>query len=208
LIEFAAVVIGGYLIGSIPFALLLGKLRGVDVRKHGSGNVGTTNVLRTVGARAGAVVLVCDVLKGSAAVFIARYTIGSPGAEMAAGIAAVVGHDWPLFLKFRGGKGVATGVGGVFAMVPVAAAAALGVFVVVVAWSRYASLGSLVGAFSGVVFVGILFAAGHGGPVEHLIYTAVAVALIFFRHRGNISKLLSGTENRLGQKRGEEGSSP
>jgi len=198
--EFAAVVIGGYLIGSIPFSLLLGRLRGVDIREHGSGNVGTTNVLRTVGAGAGAVALVCDVLKGAAAVFIARYTVGSAEAEMAAGLAAVVGHDWPVFLKFRGGKGVATGVGGVFAMVPVAAAAAIGVFAVVAAWSRYASLGSLIGSFSGVVFVGILFAVGHGGPVEYLIYTAVAVALIFLRHRGNISKLLAGTENKFGRK--------
>jgi len=204
--EFAAVVIGSYLIGSIPFALLLGKLRGVDIREHGSGNVGTTNVLRTAGAAAGAVALVCDVLKGAAAVFIARYTIGTPVAEMAAGLAAVVGHDWPVFLKFRGGKGVATGVGGVFAMVPVAAAAAIGVFAIVVAWTRYASLGSLVGSFSGVVFVGILFAAGHGGPVEYLIYTTIAVALIFVRHRVNISRLLAGTENRLGRKEPQGGS--
>lgn len=200
MIEFAAVVIGSYLIGSIPFALLLGRLRGVDVRRIGSGNVGATNVLRAAGAGAGIAVLVCDVLKGVAAVFIARYTIGTPAGEMAAGIAAVVGHDWSVFIKFRGGKGVATAAGALFVMVPIGGAVGLGVFALVAALSRYASLGSLVGSAVGLVLVGILFAVGQVEHVEYVIYIAVAVALIFFRHRENIAKLLSGTEARFGQK--------
>ena len=193
-------VIGSYLIGSIPFALLLGRLRGVDVRRTGSGNVGATNVLRAAGAGAGIAVLVCDVLKGVAAVFIARYTIGTPAGEMAAGIAAVVGHDWSVFIKFRGGKGVATAAGALFVMVPVGGAVGLGVFALVAALSRYASLGSLVGSAVGLVLVGILFAVGQVEHMEYVIYIAVAVALIFFRHRENIAKLLSGTEDRFGQK--------
>ena len=186
-------VIGSYLIGSIPFALLLGRLRGVDVRRTGSGNVGATNVLRAAGAGAGIAVLVCDVLKGVAAVFIARYTIGTPAGEMAAGIAAVVGHDWSVFIKFRGGKGVATAAGALFVMVPVGGAVGLGVFALVAALSRYASA-------VGLVLVGILFAVGQVEHMEYVIYIAVAVALIFFRHRENIAKLLSGTEDRFGQK--------
>jgi glycerol-3-phosphate acyltransferase PlsY len=200
LIEFAAVVIGSYLIGSIPFALLLGKLRGVDIRQQGSGNVGTTNVLRSAGAGAGATALVCDILKGVAAVFIARYTIGTPAGEMAAGLAAVAGHDWSVFIRFRGGKGVATAAGALFVMVPVAAAVTFGVFALVTALSRYASLGSLVGSASGVVLVGVFLATDLVEEAEYLIYTAAVVALIFVRHRENISKLLSGTEGRLGQK--------
>ncbi len=200
MIEFAAVVIGSYLIGSIPYALLLGRLRGVDVRRIGSGNVGATNVLRAAGAGAGIAVLVCDVLKGVAAVFIARYAIGTPAGEMAAGIAAVVGHDWSVFIKFRGGKGVATAAGALFVMVPIGGAVGLGVFALVSALSRYASLGSLVGSAVGLVLVGILFAVGQVEHVEYVIYIAVAVALIFFRHRENIAKLLSGTEARFGQK--------
>jgi glycerol-3-phosphate acyltransferase PlsY len=208
LIEFAAVVIGSYLIGSIPFALLLGKLRGVDIRQQGSGNVGTTNVLRSAGAGAGAAALVCDLLKGVAAVFIARYTIGTPAGEMAAGLATVVGHDWSVFIRFRGGKGVATAVGALFVMVPVAAAVTSGVFALVTALSRYASLGSLVGSASGVVLVGVFLATDLVEEVEYLIYTAAVVALIFVRHRENISKLLSGTEGRLGQKKVEGRPSP
>jgi len=200
LIEFAAVVIGSYLIGSIPFALLLGKIRGVDIRQQGSGNVGTTNVLRSAGTGAGAVALVCDILKGVAAVFIARYTIGTPAGEMAAGLATVVGHDWSVFIRFRGGKGVATAAGALFVMVPVAAAVTSGVFALVTALSRYASLGSLVGSASGVVLVGVFLATDLVEEMEYLIYTAAVVALIFVRHRENISKLLSGTEGRLGQK--------
>ena len=105
MIEYAAVIIGSYLIGSIPFGLLLGKLRGVDVRERGSRNIGSTNVLRTVGPWAGAVVLIGDVLKGVTAVFIARYTIGTPYGEMAAAFAAIAGHDWSVFIKFRAGRG-------------------------------------------------------------------------------------------------------
>jgi glycerol-3-phosphate acyltransferase PlsY len=199
LIEFAAVVIGSYLIGSIPFGLVLGKLKGVDIREYGSGNIGSTNVLRTVGPWAGVVVLICDVLKGVAAVFIARYTIGSHAGEMAAGFAAVAGHDWSIFIRFRGGRGVATSAGGLFVMAPLAAVGGIAIFVLVIALTRYVSLGSIVGSSTGVVIVGALLGLDRV-PAEYLIYTGVVVALIIFQHRENVSRLLAGNEHKFGQK--------
>jgi len=199
MIEFAAVVVGSYLIGSIPFGLVLGKLRGVDVRDYGSGKIGTTNVMRTLGVKAGAVILVADVLKGVIAVFLARYVVGSAAAEMAAGFAAVAGHNWSVFIRFRGGRGVATSVGGAITMVPVVGAAGLAVFALVIATTRYASLGSMMGAAGAAVASGIYTVLAQA-PVEYLIFTAVAAALIVFQHRDNISRLLSGTESKLGQK--------
>lgn len=199
MIEFAAVVVGSYLIGSIPFGLVLGKLRGVDVRDYGSGKIGTTNVMRTLGVKAGAVILVADVLKGVAAVFLARYVVGPGVAEMVAGFAAVAGHNWSVFIRFRGGRGVATSVGAAITMVPVVGAAGLAVFALVIVTTRYVSLGSMVGAAGAAVASGIYTALAHG-RVAYLIFTAVAAALIVFQHRDNISRLLSGTESKLGQK--------
>ena len=198
--EYAAVLIGSYLIGSIPFALVIGKLLGkVDVREYGSGNVGTTNVMRTAGKKAGALVLIGDVLKGVTAVFIARYTLDSHIWEALAGLAAVVGHDWSIFLRFRGGKGVATAVGVLFVMVPLAAVGGIVIFALISFLSKYVSLGSLIGSSSCIAIVGALVATDRA-QVEYLIYTAAVVALIFITHRDNIARLLSGTENKLGQK--------
>ena len=198
--EYAAVLIGSYLIGSIPFALVIGKLLGkVDVREYGSGNVGTTNVMRTAGKKAGALVLIGDVLKGVTAVFIARYTLDSHIWEALAGLAAVVGHDWSIFLRFRGGKGVATAVGVLFVMVPLAAVGGIVIFALISFLSKYVSLGSLIGSSSCIAIVGALVATDRA-QVEYLIYTAAVAALIFITHRDNIARLLSGTENKLGQK--------
>ena len=198
--EYAAVVVGSYLIGSIPFALVIGRLLGkVDVRDYGSGNLGTTNVMRTAGKKAGVIVLICDVLKGVTAIFIARYTLDSHIWEAIAGLAAVAGHDWSIFLKFQGGKGVATAVGVLFVMAPLAAVGGIVIFALVSFLSKYVSLGSLIGSSSCIAIVGAMVAADRI-PVEYLIYTAAVVALIFITHRDNIARLLSGTENKLGQK--------
>ena len=199
MIEFAAVVIGSYLIGSIPCGLILGRIRGVDVREYGSGKTGTTNVLRTIGKKYAAVALVCDVLKGVIAVFLARYVLDSHVGEMAAGLAAVAGHDWSIFIKFQGGRGVATAVGGLFVMAPLAAVGGMGVFAIVIALSRYVSLGSILGSLSGVAIM-VAFTALDRTPWEYLVYTGVVVALIVFQHKDNIGRLLSGTESKLGQK--------
>jgi glycerol-3-phosphate acyltransferase PlsY len=202
MIEFAAVVIGSYLIGSIPSGLVIGKLKGIDVREYGSGNIGTTNVLRTLGARYGALVLIADVFKGVIAVLIARYIIGSPMSEMAAGFAAVAGHDWSVFLKFKGGRGVATSLGGILPMAmwaPLAAVAGVVIFIALSALTRYVSLASITGSLSAVVAMAV-FMGMDRVPWEYLVYIVVVVALIIFQHRDNISRLLSGTESKLGQK--------
>jgi len=202
MIEFAAVVIGSYLIGSIPSGLIIGKLRRVDIREYGSGNIGTTNVLRTLGARYGALVLIADVFKGVIAVLLARYIIGSPMSEMTAGFAAVAGHDWSLFLKFKGGRGVATSLGGILPMAmwaPLSAVAGVVIFIALIALTRYVSLASIMGSLSAVVAMAVFMGIDRV-PWEYLVYIVVVVALIIFQHRDNISRLLSGTESKLGQK--------
>lgn len=202
MIEFVAVVIGSYLIGSIPSGLVIGKLKGIDVREYGSGNIGTTNVLRTLGARWGAIVLIADVLKGVIAVLLARYIIETPTGEMAAGFAAVAGHDWSLFLKFKGGRGVATSLGGLLPLAmpaPLSGVIGLAVFMLIIALTRYVSLGSIVGSVSAVVAMAVFLGLDRV-PWQYLVYIVVVVALIIFQHRDNISRLLSGTESKLGQK--------
>jgi glycerol-3-phosphate acyltransferase PlsY len=194
--------IGSYLIGSIPSGLVIGKLKGIDVREYGSGNIGTTNVLRTLGARYGALVLIADVFKGVIAVLLARYIIGSPMSEMAAGFAAVAGHDWSLFLKFKGGRGVATSLGALLPMAmpaPLSGVIGLAVFVLVTLASRYVSLASIVGSVAAVVAMAVFLGLDRV-PWQYLVYIVVVVALIIFQHRDNISRLLSGTESKLGQK--------
>lgn len=197
--EYVAVIAGGYLLGSIPSGLILGRLRGVDVRQHGSGKTGTTNVLRTIGKKYAVIALAADVLKGVIAVLIGGYVIGSPAGEMAAGLAAIAGHDWSVFIKFQGGRGVATTMGAVLPMEPLAAVASIGIFVFVIALTRYVSLGSMMGTLSAVVLVAA-FAAIDRVPVEYAIYAGVASGLIVIQHKANLIRLLSGTENKLGQK--------
>jgi glycerol-3-phosphate acyltransferase PlsY len=202
MIEFAAVVIGSYLIGSIPSGLVIGRLKGIDVREYGSGNIGTTNVLRTLGARYGAIVLIADVFKGVIAVLLARYIIETPTGEIAAGFAVVAGHDWSLFLKFKGGRGVATSLGALFPMAmpgPLTGVIGLAVFIFITALTRYVSLGSIVGSVSAVVVMAV-YTGLDRVPWQYLVYIVVVVALIIFQHRDNISRLLSGTESKLGQK--------
>lgn len=202
MIEFAAVVIGSYLIGSIPWGLVIGRLRGIDIREYGSGNIGTTNVLRTLGARYGAIVLIGDVLKGVIAVLLARYIIETPTGEMAAGLAAVAGHDWSVFLKFKGGRGVATSLGGLLPMAmpaPLTGVMGLAVFILIIALTRYVSLASITGSLSAVVAMAVFMGMDHV-PWEYLVYIVVVVALIIYQHRDNISRLRAGTESKLGQK--------
>jgi glycerol-3-phosphate acyltransferase PlsY len=197
--EYIGVIVASYLLGSIPSGLVLGKVRGVDVRQYGSGNIGTTNVLRTVGKKYAAVAMVADMLKGTIAVLIGGWVIGSPAGEMAAGFAAIAGHDWSVFIKFRGGRGVATSAGGAMPMQAISPIAGIAVFALVSALTRYVSVGSMVGALSAVAVMALFYAFDRV-PVEYLIYISAAVALIVVQHRENISRLLSGTENRLGQK--------
>ena len=186
----------GYLAGSVPFAFLLARRAGVDVRVAGSGNVGAANVLRTAGARRGAAVMALDVMKGAGAVWLAHSA--APGAPVAAvtGAAAIVGHIYPVWLRFHGGKGVAVAAGVFGVLAPVATASAAAVFVVTVCWTRYVSLGSLAAT---VALPPVAWLAG--APAAVVSAAAGTGALILFRHRANLRRLCSGTERRMATRR-------
>jgi glycerol-3-phosphate acyltransferase PlsY len=187
------VVVGAYVLGSVPWGLwLVRALRGVDVRQHGSGNIGVANVYRVAGPWVGALVLAADALKGAAPVIVAAWATGSAAWSVAAGITAIAGHNWSVFLGFRGGKGIATSFGVLLALSTTAALAAAAVWIVVVAATKYASLGSLLGLLSLPVTMSIV-----GAPAEHLGFALIAIVAGFYQHRANIHRLLSGTENRI-----------
>ncbi len=189
----------GYLLGSFPSGYVVGRLRGIDVRQWGSGRIGGTNVLRSVGPWAAILATLSDVAKGTLAVFVARALVGSPSAEVLAGLAAILGHDFSIFLKFSGGRGVATTVGALGALyVPASVILSLVALLVVAVW-RYASLGSLTIATLLPFFMLylVLFA---DKPIWYLVYGLVASILIVVLHRGNIQRLLAGTERKIGEK--------
>ncbi len=192
---FVAAMLLAYLIGSIPFGVVVGKLfYHVDVREHGSGNVGTTNVFRVLGKKAGVAVLVCDMLKGYIPAFIAAYFLRETDPWLVIFIAAapVVGHMYSVFLKGRGGKGVATGAGVVIALIPLAGGIIAVVWISLILITRYVSLASLVATLLVPVFVFAL-----GDPLPYLIAAVLVTVGIFWAHRGNIRRLLNGTENRV-----------
>lgn len=183
-----------YLLGSIPTGLWLGKAwKGIDVRQQGSGNLGATNVFRVLGAGPGALTLALDILKGFAAVALAKCCYpGILQTSVIAGICAILGHTMSIFVRFRGGKGVATSGGVFLGLLPIPTLAALLTFAIVFGVSRYVSVGSLSAA---AVLVGASFA--QGAPAM-LSWMAVAVALLVtWTHRGNIQRLMNGTENRI-----------
>jgi glycerol-3-phosphate acyltransferase PlsY len=192
------VVAVAYLIGSIPFSFLVARAFGVhDVRQVGSGNVGATNVLRSAGKAAGALALLLDLGKGAAASALAgRLAPGEAALCGAAAVAAVVGHMYPVWLRFQGGKGVATGLGAFAPLVPKAALGALAVFAFTALATRFVSLGSVAG---GVALAGLALALRGSDPVA--IAAALAAALVIFRHRSNLWRILGGTEHRMGRPR-------
>ncbi len=186
-------IILAYVLGSLPIGYLVGKhLRGIDIRQHGSGNIGTTNAFRIMGTGPGIVVLVGDLLKGMLPVLFSQYATG-PNIALLAGIAAIAGHNWSLFLGFSGGRGVATAAGVIFALAPSVILVAFLIWVAVVGLSRYVSLGSIVAAIS-VPLLMIIFAK----PWSYTFFGIIAALFIIIRHRPNILRLLKGTENRLG----------
>ena len=194
-------VVVGYILGSIPFAYMAGRItRGIDLRDHGSGNLGATNVYRTLGARVAAAVFLLDVLKGAApVVLVLRLGRGDhllPWA-IAAGAAAIAGHAKPIFLLWRGGgKGVATATGVFLALAPIPTLLAVGAWVVVVAASGYVSLGSLVAAIALPLAIALLV-----GVHATIFPVSVALALfVFWSHRANIGRLRRGEEHRFGRK--------
>jgi len=187
-------VLAAYLLGAIPFGWLLGRLAGgLDVRRVGSGNIGATNVARSLGPWAGILTLALDVGKGAAAVWGAGRITGQPGVAVAAGLAAVAGHVFPVYLRFKGGKGVATGLGAFLVLAPGATLGAGALFLVAVAMTRRVSAGSVLAAASLPVILLVCRAA------PNLILAGLASSLlILFRHAENIRRLFSGSEPRIG----------
>jgi glycerol-3-phosphate acyltransferase PlsY len=189
--EVIAVVVG-YLLGSIPFAFLAGLARGVDLRKVGSGNLGAANVFRTLGRRAGIAVMLADIAKGVAAVLIARALTDETWAQVVTAVAAVLGHVFPVWLGFRGGKGVAVAGGALIGLMPWASLIILTLWALIVVTTRYTSLASITCA---VAVTPVAWALGY--PWPDLVFAAVAAALVLVRHRGNISRLVRGQELRI-----------
>ena len=197
--EYVLFIAVGYVIGSVPFGLLAARLAsGVDVREFGSGKTGMTNVIRTSGRRVGAAVLLLDMSKAVVAIALARYAYGAePGVHAAAGLAALVGHNFPVFAGFRGGRGIASGWGGLFIFTPWSGLIATAVGIPVVALTRYVSLGSLAGATAGAVSL-IVFAATGMVETEYMWYGIVGAPLVLARHHDNVVRLINGTERKLG----------
>ena len=201
----------GYLLGSLPVGLWVGRVaRGIDIRQYGSGKTGVTNVARTVGVRWGVVALAGDLAKGAVPVLIARLISDEPYVQAVAGLAAAIGHDWPAYVGFRGGRGVATSYGAALAMSPIPAAALLPFGIGVVAATRIMSLLS-VGMAPVLAAVFIVLAAAGFHPWAYAVYAIVAAAQVVFLHWENVQRLLAGTEPKLGQggvRRDEAGESP
>ena len=207
--KFVLVAVIGYLMGAIPFALIISKrMAGIDISKYGSGNIGGTNVLRVLGFKAGAIVLAFDLAKAIVPVMLAKFIIGDSVLPIAGftlnwqwgqvitALMVMVGHNWSVYIRFRGGKGAATYFGSWFAIFPVAALVG-GVILIVTVWlSKYMSLGSILGSLGILCLFMVLTVTGVSPPV-YLIYSLVSAALIVYQHRSNISRLQAGTESRM-----------
>ncbi len=210
--EFVAVIVIAYLLGSIPFGLIIGKLKsGVDIREHGSGKTGATNVMRTAGTKLGFLTLGLDVVKATGAVMLAAVIIDSGSgmltiggvsvhwqhvAQVAAGLAAVAGHNWPVFAKFKGGRGVTAYFGTLFAIYPPAGIFGAQVVAIAALRSRHMSLGSILGSFAALCLM-IPLTIGYNFPPIYLAYSLVVIALLVYQHQDNIKRLRQGTERRL-----------
>jgi glycerol-3-phosphate acyltransferase PlsY len=194
----AAGALFGYLLGSISPGLLIGRVYGVDVRDFGSGKTGFTNTLRAVGVFPAIVVITADILKGTAAVLVGSQLLDEPWAAALGGIAVVVGHNWPLFAGFRGGRGVATAFGAFVAIDPVAGVLVLAASALVLGATRYMSLVSVAGVLAGAIIL-IVRALTDALPMEYIAFGVVVATMVEVSHIGNIRRLIAGEEPKLGQ---------
>jgi glycerol-3-phosphate acyltransferase PlsY len=200
-----AVTLAGYLVGGIPFSYIAGRMRGIDLRQHGSGNLGASNTYRILGGRIALAVLVLDVAKGLAPVLVAKQ-FDPPGSApvhaLAAAAGAILGHLFSPYLKFSGGKGIATSAGAFAGLTPWAFACALTVFAAVFAARRIVSLASLCGAVTLPLAVWLTERAGLADPHASMLWVTILVMLVVvFKHRGNIRRLLAGTEPALARRK-------
>ena len=182
-----------YLIGSIPTGLILGKLLwGVDLREHGSHNIGATNAWRTLGKGPGIIIFLLDFLKGVVGVALGMYFVGTPLMMVLGGIMAIVGHSWSILLKFKGGKGVATGLGVIVMLMPTTALLVFLIWFVIVLLTKYVSLGSIVAAACVPLFAWLF-----SQPCEYVAFSVLAAVFVIYRHKTNIGRLLNGTESKI-----------
>ena len=207
MVTLGLVVAGSYLLGSVPFGYLIGRIAGVDVREIGSGNVGATNVVRVLGKRYGYPVFVLDFLKGFGAVKISMLLATGPSPDwnspemfgIIAAVSSVVGHSYPPWLKFKGGKGVATSAGALFALTAVGGLIGLAIWIVIFWLTRYVSVASVTAAL--VLPIVILVISRRNESVNGIFYFSVcAAAVVVWRHRSNLFRLMRGTEPRFTRK--------
>lgn len=199
LIKYILVSVAAYLLGNFATAYLVAKAAGkIDIREHGSGNAGSTNVFRVLGAKAAALVFLGDALKGVAAVLLGKYLGGSYG-ELLAGILVVIGHNWPLLLGGKGGKGIATTIGVMLAIDPLIVAFIVAIGVVLIAITRYVSLASVTGV---IIFPVSMIVTQK--PMEYIVFSVVLSAMALYKHRPNIERLIQGSESKIGRKKKPE----
>lgn len=189
------VLILGYLLGSIPFGVIISSIYRIDITKVGSGNVGATNVLRAIGILPAAIVFALDLLKGALAVYLAIIVLGDPLLIVLTGIAAILGHMFSIFLKFKGGRGASTGLGVLLAIAPDVFLFAVILAAIIISFTRYVSLASITVPLCSAALMLFL-----GKPMPYVVATAAAAILIIIKHVPNIRRLLSGTERKIGEK--------
>jgi len=211
MIEFFLKLIIAYILGSIPSSIIAGKLNGIDIREHGSGNAGGTNTFRVLGWKAGLIVTLFDMFKGYfATVYVVSFSFGFSPLDLSAevqqiciGFASIIGHIWTVFARFRGGKGVATAAGMMIGLYPEAMGLGILVFALTLYITRYVSLSSMLSASSVPIF--LYFSPSLFGKIPSelfLIFSMIIALLIIFTHRSNVLRLINGTENRVGKKKG------
>ncbi|WP_425800398.1 glycerol-3-phosphate 1-O-acyltransferase PlsY [Desulfitobacterium sp. Sab5] len=185
-----------YILGAIPFAYLAGRFKNIDVRRHGSGNIGTTNAFRLLGVKWGIAVLIGDALKGALATWLGIMAVG-PWGGILGGLLAMAGHSWNPFFGFKpSGKGVASGLGIILVLMPKITIIALILFLIVVIFTRYVSMGSVVAALALLIFVFVF-----QEPLAYRVFAIIASSVVIIRHRTNFQRVLNGTENRFGVKK-------
>ena len=213
IIKYVAIAVIAYLLGAIPFGLIISKkLSSVDIRKYGSGNIGGTNVLRVLGKRLGLLTILLDMSKAALSVLIGMWLIGDETlllagmemhiqvAQVIAALMAVVGHNWSVYIKFKGGKGVAAGLGGLMVINWVIGLIALAVFLIVMLTTKYVSVGSISGSVA-VLLAFIVLTLLNKSVLVYIVYGLLFVVMVIYQHRSNIARLCSGTENRIGDKK-------
>ena len=190
----------GYLIGAIPYGLIVGFIsRGIDIRNHGSGSTGATNVLRILGLRLASIVVILDVSKAIIVIFIASFFLnGEPLIKAIGAIFVILGHIWPITAKLRGGKGVLTGIVGLIILSPLSGVPSFILAVLTISVFKIVSLGSIVGTMASVIAILVLYLFGQEKNIEYVAYVIIGSIIILFKHTDNIKRLISKTEPKIG----------